>query len=37
MLEVLMALAVVGLFSLVALLFGVDSRDGNDWRLHGRA
>ena len=31
----LLALVVIGLFDLVALWYGADTRDGNDWADHG--
>lgn len=32
---VVFALLVIGLFDLVSIWFGADSRDGNDWAHHG--
>jgi hypothetical protein len=36
MVEALVILALVALFELLVVLFGADSRDGNDWEVHRR-
>lgn len=35
--EAILIFAIVGLFELVGTRFATDSRDGDDWSIHGAA
>ena len=37
MMELVLIVALLGVFALAAAAFGTDSRDGDDWIIHRRA